>query len=203
MKFPRQMATLAAGLLLSVVPASAGFISINSITGPNGSAAGSSGSSVDGLSWNGLGATASSNDLALYGSFFCSATCNDYFDVSFFAGTGASTNSAQLSAVGTANGQAFNLFSYSYQMNQSLGFLQVGNTGLSFDVHSTPVFFGGGNFSGELILQVMMSNGGRITFPSGSTVDLLLNGAVPEPATLAIAAACLALLIYVKRLRKA
>jgi hypothetical protein len=196
------MSTLAAVMLLCAAPASAAYISIISITGPNGLAAGASGNTTDGLTWSGLGASVTSNDLALYGSFFCSATCTDFFDIQFIAGTETKYNVAQLSAVGTANGQAFNLFANSRETNQSLGFLQVGNTGLSFNVQSTPSFFSGGNFSGDLILELMMTSGGRITFPSGSTADLFLNSA-PEPATLAIAAACIALLVYVKRLRKA
>jgi hypothetical protein len=45
----------------------------------------------------------------------------------------------------------------------------------------------------------------KLTLPAAGTADLVIQpgSAVPEPGTLAIAAACVLVLIYVKRLRKA
>jgi hypothetical protein len=96
--------------------------------------------------------------------------------------------------------------------NSSLGYLSENaspivvlangfNSSQVFTDSSTPlVVNNAGDFSGALYLNV---ESGSFNLPNSSTADLIFNGVVPEPGTLAIAAAALLLLFYVKRLRRA
>jgi hypothetical protein len=208
-------ATAIAALALTI-PATAGTIILGDIVTADGvttfsgdgiSVNPADGTSPDGLRWSSVGATAftgfTPEDLALSGTFTCSSLCNDTFRVDF-VGIGFNPGATvDLSIFGTSTGAALT-FSGFASGNESLGSVFTNTTG-SFNMSSTPILLANpGNFSGSVFFNLNMGEG-TVTLPSASTADVFVNdgSAVPEPGTIAILAACILLLIYMKRLRKA
>jgi hypothetical protein len=202
--------------------ASAGIITITDIVDPNNLTTTSpdgtfvvapDGTSSDLLSWTGVQAEVfnfDTSDLSLSGLFVCGSTggnCVDSFAIDF-TGTGFGPGTtAFISLVGST--------STSMQLQGS--FFQTGvnattpsaivnaNGSTPFDVSSaTFAIDNKGSFSGIFFLDINMGNG-NFTLPALSTADLVVTpgAAVPEPGTIAIVAACILLLVYVKRLRRA
>jgi hypothetical protein len=214
-------------LALAAIPVCAGTLTITSIEDPNGNtvttnpfALPDGTSNFDTGSWTSVAATVfGGSDLQLSGNFSCATVCNDYFTVDF---TGTGYNPGATAYVSVFTTYALD-YGFSLQAigagNQTLGQLfenanssvPIVVSAIQSGVNSTqPQFFtdssnpvvvnSAGDFSGVLLLDVQ---GGSFSLPSSQTADLIINDVVPEPGTLAIGAACLLLLVYVKRLRKA
>jgi len=220
---------LTAGLAFAsiAIPAAAGTIAITEGFDPNGLMTASpnglfvnlpTGLSADGLTWNGVGASvfnvSGNSDLSFSGTFTCASSCNDTFEIDFTA-TGFNPGATSyVSLFGTGVPDFISV--QAFANNQTLGFasyptsnitipLAIGNSSLPFSAASSPIVINSaGDFSGELIFN-LQTGAGTITVPPLSSADLIVTDAasVPEPGSLAIAAACLILFLYVKRLRKA
>jgi hypothetical protein len=225
-----RLLTLGLAFASIAIPAAAGTIAIVDGFDPNGLQTNSpngafvnlpNGISADGMSWNGVGAVAfnvsGNSDLSFSGMFTCASVCDDTFEIDF-TGTGFNPGTTSyVSLVGSgvpdfisvqalsSNNQTFGYVSYPSLNITVLQTIQaIGNSSV-FNVASSPVVINNaGDFSGELFFNLQME-AGTINVPPLSSADLIItNGAsVPEPGSLAIAAACLILFLYVKRLRKA
>ena len=224
-----RLLTLGLALASIAIPAAAGTIAITDGFDPNGlmttSPTGAfvnlpDGVSGDGLTWTGVGATvfniSGNSDLSFSGTFTCASSCNDTFEIDFAASGFNPGTTSYVSLLGSGLPDFISVQALDSANNQTLGYvsypasnatipLAIGNTSPAFSASSTPVVINSaGDFSGELFFNLQTS-AGTITVPPLSSADLIVtNGAsVPEPGSLAIAAACLILFLYVKRLRKA
>jgi hypothetical protein len=223
-----RLLTMGLALASIAIPAAAGTIAITDGFDPNGLMTTSptgvfvnlpDGVSGDGLTWTGVGATvfnlSGNSDLSFSGAFTCASSCNDTFEIDFTASGFNPGTTSYVSLLGSGVPDFISVQALD-GANQTLGFVSypssnitipsaIGNSTQSFSVASSPVVINSaGDFSGELFFN-LQTEAGTITVPPLSSADLIVtNGAsVPEPGSLAIAAACLLLFLYVKRLRKA
>jgi hypothetical protein len=200
--------------------ASAGIITITDIVDPNNLLTASpdgtfvkapDGTASDTLSWTGVEADVfnfDTSDLALSGFFVCSSTkggCFNTFAVDF-TGTGFGPGTtAFISLVGTSTTNLFLEGSFLQNGVNATSPIAIANATGPFNVNSATFSIDNtGSFSGTFFLDINMGIG-NFTLPALSTADLIVTpgASVPEPGTIAIVAACVLLLIYVKRLRRA
>ena len=207
---------ISVAVMALTIPAMGGTIILNDVVDPNGSptfsgdgisVALTDGTSADGLSWTGAGAEAftlfTPQDLSFFGTFTCAGLCSDTFEVDFIGAGFLPGATANLSIFGTSTGSSI-VFDGFTNSNQSLGSVFQNGSG-EFSMASTPILLTNpGNFSASVFFHVDMGEG-TVSLPEASSADLFVNdgSAVPEPGTIAILAACILLLIYLKRLRKA
>jgi hypothetical protein len=200
---------------LAVAPAKATSIYVSEVLDPGGnqitlvnSGTGlyASGSYND-ISWTSLRVVPTANGFGLSGQFSCSDSCYFTFEVDF-SGSGYNPGTtAHVSELGTATTFANTTWS-AFVSNTSIGSTSTNGSGSFNTGQSSPIVvpYSGGNFSGEAFFDISMGSPGNLTLYAGSTADLVFrNGSssVPEPGSLAIGGACIGLLFYIKRRRKA
>jgi hypothetical protein len=205
-------------LAFAAVPTFATTFTITDITDPNGVTTNAKSpftfvlipngtASSDGLVWTGVGAGittfSSVTDLGFFGNFSCPTVsgCSDTFEVDFGATGFASGTTAFVALHGSSSNGSASL--QVFGGNQSLGF--VSSNSSTINVTSSSILVGNpANFSGDMLINITLANGGTLNLPGGTTADLVTTqGSAPEPGTLGIVAACGLLLFYVRRLRKA
>lgn len=205
-----------AGVAIPARAALIPIVNLSQLTAPDGSSVTGLGplsltnGSTNGFTWSGVGASVltvgSNSRISLAGTFACvTASCfNETFSLSFYFGPVQPGYTANVSLTGNTTALSTVVSLSANRPAGSLGQV-TGNSNISsvFALQSLPIAIGGGNFSGTMTFTINQMLTGTVTIPPGATGDLLFtSSSVPEPGTIAIGAACLLLLVYVKTLRK-